>query len=147
MHLHTTTTTLRFSYFGRRFTCGQGGRAWIKLCVSVAFYDQREEGWGSMACQNTTTPHLLYARGHYCLSSQTSLLVCPKNTVLLPGPLSPLHLPGAPWYETSTNTAGPAHSYGAFPDACRQTFVVCSSSDLFGFWNSHQNKIIKKTIH
>lgn len=38
------------------------------------------------------------ASGHYCLSSQTSLLVCPGNTGRLPGPLSPRPAPvGPPW--------------------------------------------------
>lgn len=48
----------------------------------------------------------------------------------------PVQLPGGPWNETllaSTSSDGPACSIGAFPDAWRQTFVVCNWSDLFGF--------------
>lgn len=48
-----------------------------------------------MPCENSPSPP---ASGHYCLSSQTSLLVCPGNTGRLPGPLSPRPAPvGPPW--------------------------------------------------
>lgn len=57
------------------------------VCVCVWDHDG-----GSLACQNTC----LHASGHYCLSSQTSLLVCPENTALLPGPLSPWPAPMGP---------------------------------------------------
>lgn len=40
--------------------------------------------------------HSSNASGHYCLSGQTSLLVCPENTTPLPRPLSPRAAPMGP---------------------------------------------------
>lgn len=71
-------------------------RSFCLVLRSVCVWDH--DG-GLLACQNTP----LHASGHYCLSSQTSLLVCPKNTAPLPGPLSPCPAPRGPlvWDVTS----------------------------------------------
>lgn len=86
---------------------------------------------GVMACLNTP----LHASGHYCLSSQTSLLVCPKNTALLHGPLSPCRAPRGPlvWdMLASTNTAGPTQNHWALSKSWEAN--ICCLEQLRFVW-------------
>lgn len=103
------------------------------VCVRLCGCAQSR--WGSLACENTP----LRASGHYCLSGQTSLLVCPENTTPLPGPLSPRAAPMGPlvWDVASIHQHcwPPSCRHGAFPDAWRQTFVDRNQTSLFRLWN------------